>query len=370
VTHCEITISTKRRGLSFVGGLLSSTADFTMTLCTETSKSEPRMEKCAQRKGNEILWIRKSTILGGITHEYIMRQIVDESGKPITGAWEHFLEKVEAPTLLLARPTDEVTFEEFVSDDEERGFQDAAGDVLGRKLKRLNPNDMGCESNVECLQTRRCFNGRCQALNGQVQDGNTCRLDKECMSEKCEGNRWGFRDGKCQGLQIGVASPAEDTRCKISSNPTTCETCVNAKHDDGKGGKQTNCAWCASLPTSVIRGACVKSASYCPKGSSFFASKSHPFNLAHDTTQEDGGVTWRTGAEVVPFDLTGKDISQCPLPSETTHEALREFFDSSDFETTVQRLLSYKYVDVDVGVNVALTLSLSHPSSLPHTHTH
>ena len=326
---------------------------------TESNRDEDRMrEICSTGSKDDILWVRKSSGLG-INHEYALRQIVDGSGKKIgnkdQGPWKRYLDGVKGDTVLLARATKEVTFEEFISDREDK-FNEIASDMtMGpgatEKLKRLNPGDLGCTMDVECLETRRCFKGRCQALLGQLQGGARCRLDEECENGNCEGNRWGWKDGKCQGLALGVKASEPENRCKLNNNPMTCDECVSAKWSPPTGSppgvKSTNCAWCASLPTSVIRGTCVRSASYCPKGSSFFASKSQPFNLAHDSSLEEGGVTWRTGAEVVPFDMTNEKIDQCPVPVQSRHESLKKYFDSKDFPTTVTKLLSYKYASLD-----------------------
>ena len=106
----------------------------------------------------------------------------------------------------MARATKEVTLRSLFL---RRKFNEIASDMTvgpgaTEKLKRLNPGDLGCTMDVECLETRRCFKGRCQALLGQLQGGARCRLDEECENGNCEGNRWGWKDGKCQGLALGV----------------------------------------------------------------------------------------------------------------------------------------------------------------------
>jgi len=353
VVHCDITISTRRRFMGGVGAMLNSAADFTMDLCTPDSENDEGMEKCLTMKtgdANEAIWIRKSKLFGmSSEHQYVLRRIVDGSGRRLKDSWKRFVDTVD-DTMLLARVKNDATFDDFVaaSEQEQRSaFDEAVEDLVPNGkgvLKRINPGQEGCRVDVECLQTRKCYGGRCQALVGQLGDRVRCRLDSECESGTCEGNRWGLRDGTCQGLSFGVEAPPVENKCRATENPQTCAACVEAMSETS----ETPCAWCAAFSTDSSRGQCVKSASFCPKGATYFASKRHPFNLDSGDDDKSGkGITWRTGAEVVPFDITSDRIDQCPRVETTRFEKLRDFFPSTDFLDTVLKNLAYKYATLD-----------------------
>eukprot|EP00939_MAST-03C_sp_MAST-3C-sp1_P004344 g4344.t1 len=353
VDHCLITISTKRRFMGGVGKILSGVADFTMDRCTDEmirGDGDPieGMERCRDAPSSTgVVWIRKSKIFGGILpeHQYLLRQIVDGAGARVPGAWDRFIDTVD-DNLLLARAKNDETFEEWIKKEEEgirkEAFGDATRALMGDELKRIKPGQNGCRVDVECATTRKCFDGRCQALLGQVSDAARCRLDGECRSGKCQDNRFGWKDGTCAGLGFGVEAPEVSSKCKTEGNPSTCTSCVAATHEDDG----TACSWCAAFHSDVGRGQCVKSASHCPKGATYYASRQRPFNLDRQSPETDG-LTWRTGAEVVPFDITGDRVDSCRVPGDANsrYEALQHFFPIE--AGNIQKLLAYKYATLD-----------------------
>ena len=100
-----------------LGKILSSTADFTMDLCTDSNRDEDRMrEICSTGSKDDILWVRKSSVLG-INHEYALRQIVTRRWKEDQGPWKNIWTALRRHGTL-GSCHERSYFEEFISTEE------------------------------------------------------------------------------------------------------------------------------------------------------------------------------------------------------------------------------------------------------------
>ena len=351
VDHCDIAIESNVAGIKV--GVPGFVASFSMTMCTDDNKDLPHMAKCLSDstgdKG-EAMWIRHSALGKGIIkHQYMLRRIVFNS-KRLPKSWARYAKNV-APKSMLARPVDEIrpakAFQASANaQDMDSAIQMFSG-IKDGTLDSINPGENGCTENTDCVATRKCDmtgdKGRCRALAGQLGKSRVCRTDEECKSGECDGNRWGYRDGKCTGKHEGVRQVPVEDKCKVKHNPASCGACAGAQNTDGG-----DCAWCYAYRYDSKGGACVKGAAHCPRGSLYFASKSKQPQMSDDDNTSDEGVPFQTGAEVVPFNRTHPET--CPPEDASTNrfEALKPYFPAGPgFTKNIEKMLETRYFKMD-----------------------